>query len=118
MRLLVLSMLGICLCISSIQAVQVIEMGPDRRMEAWSQFAENLGESIGQGIKDGYRKKLEEQERINNIKNEIFIDEILNSWTPEKNVEYVTRVQNSNLPEDLKLLVVYKLKIKSKNYQQ
>ncbi len=113
MKLLVLSMLGMCLCISSIQAVQMIETGPDPRMEAWSKFGENLGKSIGQGI----RKNLEEQERINNIKNEIFIDEILNSWTPEQHVEYVTRVQNSNLPEDLKLLVLYELKIKSRNHQ-
>lgn len=116
MKVLVISLFAMYLCFSTIHAVQVIQKGPDRRMEAWSQFGENLGKSMGQGINDAYRKKQEEQERISNVKNQIFIMDILNSWTIEKHFEYVSRVQNSDLPEDLKLLVIYELKTKSKNY--
>ena len=100
MRLLVLGML---LCVSSIQAVQVIKMGPDRRMEAWEQAAKNFGESIGQGIKNGYRKGVEDQQAA---REKAILDDILKNYEPCKNSTFVLKVLQSDLSSRTKEMVV------------
>jgi hypothetical protein len=104
-KLLVLSMLGMCLCVSSIQAVQVIELR-DPRAKAWSQFGEDLGKSIGQGIKDGY----------NQAREKAILDEILKDYEPSKNSTFVLKVLQSELSPHTKEMVMNALNEQHKMY--
>ncbi len=97
--------------ICSVNATQIQVLPPA------SSFGGQMGEKLGKGFSEGLEQGIKERRRRKEQeKNTKLLQQLLKDYHPSSNFEYVIRILQSSLPEDLKKLTINVLNEQHERY--
>ena len=114
--------LAFLLCSSSLflEGIQIIgepiriqyERSPqeiqNQQMEIQNQQMHDASVAFGNALGTWFRKRQEEKDLITYTRHRLFVEDLVESYSPDRHFEFVESVNSSDLPENIKMILVHR----------